>query len=73
MVNVLQELHEPVLFSKRSQLYNNSNQLPVTVDVIRNVHLFPEERGINLLKTSLRAFSSPSCSPTGYVRIPVSD
>ena len=73
MVNVLQELHEPLLFSKRSELYDNSSQLPAKIDVVQNVHVSLEEGRRNLLKTSLRAFSSPPYSPTGYVRILLSD
>jgi hypothetical protein len=60
VVDILEELHQPVLFVKRSKLCDNSSQPPVKNDGIRNVPVFLESGSINLLRTSLRVFSSLS-------------
>ena len=73
MVNIVEELHQPMLFSKRLKFCNDFGQLPVNNDVIRGASVFFEGGGANVLSTSLRVFSSLSRSSTGYVSIPPSD
>jgi hypothetical protein len=73
VVDIFEELHKPVLVIKRSKLCNNSSQPPAENGEIRNLPVFLEGGSTNLLRTSLRSFSSPSWSPTGYASTSQSD
>jgi hypothetical protein len=66
VVNILEELHQPVLVIKRFKLFDNSSQPPAENGEISNIPAFHEGGSTNLLRTSLRALSSLSWLPTWY-------